>query len=83
MKGQRFNAFITKYAMTSGIEERLVEDCGDGLVKGGGYGAYFHGEGREWHRTKESAFARAKVMQAAKLKSIDKQRAKIAALKFE
>ena len=41
----------------------------------------FHG--KDWHRSHEAAIFRAKEMQAAKLKSIDKQRARIAALKFE
>lgn len=84
----RFTAYVTKYALTEGILKMLVEDCFDtspDMVRkvNGKYLTTFHGENREWHRTLEGAVKRAKEMQAAKLKSIDKQRARIAALTFE
>lgn len=84
----RFTAYVTKYALTEGILKMLVQDCFDtspNMVRkvNGQYFTTFHGEGREWHRTLDGAIKRAKDMQAAKLKSIDKQRARIAALKFE
>lgn len=80
----KFMAWVTKYAMTEGILKMQVEDCFDTspimVRKVNGNGAFFFGN--DWHRTPEAATARAKEMQAAKLKSIDKQRARIALLKF-
>lgn len=81
----RFTAWVTKYALTEGILKMLVEDIGDGIVRkvNGTLPTYFHDEGREWHRTHEAAIVKAKQMQAAKLRSLDKQRVRIAALKFD
>ncbi len=68
-----FTVWITKYALTSGIEKAqaketstpsMIEKCNGGLQP------YFHGEGRDWHRTRESAIARAKAMRAAKIKTL-------------
>jgi hypothetical protein len=85
-KRTRFMAWVTKYALTDGILKMQVEDCFDtspDMVKkiNGPANTFFHGN--DWHRSHEEAIARAKEMQAAKLKSIDKQRARIAALTFE
>ena len=33
MIAERFIAFVTKYALTAGIEEVEVEDCGNGYAK--------------------------------------------------
>lgn len=60
--------WITKYATTKGIiEADDAESCEKTstqmiLVKSIGQLAYFHGEGKEWHRTQESAIARAQQM---------------------
>jgi hypothetical protein len=81
-KRTRFTAYITKYALTDGIEVKEVEDCfdtADDMVSAGRLEIY---HGKDWHRTMANAVKRAKEMQAAKLKSIDKQRARIAALTF-
>lgn len=77
--------WITKYALTVGLEEMDVEDRGDGVVREcrESWARYFHHEGKEWHRTREGALARCEVMRTAKLKSIDKQRKQIEALRFE
>ena len=77
--------WITKYALTAGLEEIEVRDCGGGMVETAAqsWKQYFHGEGRDWHRTKEGALARCEAMRKAKLKSIDKQRKRIESLRFE
>jgi hypothetical protein len=84
MTGKVFTAWVTKYAMTEGILKMKVEDCFDTspdmVAKVNGRGAYFHG--KDWHRSHEAAIARAEEMRIAKLKSIDKQRARIAGLVF-
>lgn len=80
--------FITKYAMTKGIIEADGERCTSSgspdMIAVGPKNIlrqYYHRE--DWHRTRESAVKRANEMRSAKLKSIDKQRKRIAALTFE
>lgn len=78
--------YITKYALTAGIQIKNAEksSTSDGMVgvKHGGYTAYFHGEGRDWHRTAESALKRAEEMRRKKIASLNKSLAKIEAMKF-
>lgn len=78
--------WITKYALTSGIytaDATLCDDISDTMiaVETGGPRACFHGA--DWHRTKESALARAEEMRIAKLKSLDKQARRISSMKIE
>lgn len=82
--------FITKYAMTKGILEMDGERCtSSGLpsmievAPKNSIPQYYYVEGGDWHQSRESAVKRANEMQSAKLKSIDKQRKRIAALTFE
>ena len=74
--------WITKYALTDGIMEKKVEECGDGMCNTveDEYTAYYHG--RDWHRTRESAVKRAEEMRVAKIKSMEKRIAKLKNLKF-
>ena len=78
--------WITKYALTIGIEEIEVEQNEriPSLVteRREDWPRSFHGEGRDWHRTPEAAVERAEKMRKAKLASIDKQRKRVADLKF-
>lgn len=77
--------WITKYALTQGIFE--VE--GETTQTPGMFHApkteksfarsFFK---PEWHETKEEAIAQAKKMREAKLKSLEKQIAKIKAIQF-
>jgi hypothetical protein len=80
-------AYITKYALTSGIQE--VDDASEPeyesrmiSVRSLGVFANFHGEGREWHRTKESAVAKAEQMRLAKIVSLKKSIKKLESLNF-
>lgn len=79
--------WITKYALTQGIIEKKARECGegfDGMVKTEEkYPAYFHGEGKEWHRTKESAIKRAEEMRQKKIESLKKQIKKLEVMTFE
>jgi hypothetical protein len=81
-----FTAFITKYALTSGIEEmqvRHARTCSSMVSKvGARYTTHFHGEGREWHRTRESAVTRAEEMRKRKIASLKKSIEKIEKLEF-
>ena len=83
-------AYITKYALTSGIQEMEGEvnsDISDRMFstnKGTGYyGESFFGEGKDWHRTKEGAISRAEQMRIAKIASLEKSIVKMNKLVFK
>lgn len=76
--------WISKYALTTGIIEieakethspSMVADASDPL-------SMFHGEGKEWHKSKEEAFQRAEIMKKKKIESLEKQIEKIKKMKF-
>ena len=76
--------YITKFALSRGIME--VHGIEEGGVVGcvlGGLSRYFYGEGREWHRTRESAVARAEKMRTRRIASLEKKIAQLKALSFE
>ena len=80
-------AYITKHALTAGIQE--VDDAEISqhtptmvLVKSLGLYAYFHGEGTNWHRTRESAVTRAEKMRVARIAYMKKTIKKLESLKF-
>jgi len=73
--------WITKYALTSGIEVvngELFEN--DTAVNYGN--CYAHGEGREWHKTEEAAIIRAEKMRSDKIASLRKSISKLEKLRF-
>jgi hypothetical protein len=78
-------AWVTKYALSLGIAEVEGQTCersgAPGMLEYGPH-QYAHGEGREWHRTRESAIKRAEQMRAAKIASLRKSIAKMEALRF-
>ena len=77
--------WITKYALTSGIKEIECEDCENGAVKEieNPLPTFYHGEGKEWHRTKESAIQKAEEMRQKKIASLKKQIEKLEEMRFE
>ena len=81
-------AFITKYALTSGISEvsdgKVSENCPSTLsAESLGLMACFHGEGKEWHRTRASAVAKAKQMRAATIKKLKKRIERLKVMNFD
>lgn len=64
--------WITKYALSSGIKEIEVNQSDSTLdtVIGESYRDFYHGEGKEWHRTYESALSRAEELRLKKIKSL-------------
>lgn len=79
---------ITKYAMSTGAFQVEAEqsDVIPSMVTyltDGRWSNAAHGEGREWHRTIESAQKRFNEMKAKKIASLAKQMKKIENLKFE
>lgn len=69
--------YITKYALTNGIIEAEAELCNDRGMIVVGRTTYYHGEGKEWHRTREPAVERAQLMRDAKLEFLGKKIAKL------
>ena len=78
-------AFITKYALTKGIYEIDAEVCQNPKIikrASGNWVDYYRNEGKDWHKTKESAILRANEMRAAKIKTLQKQIIKLDKLTF-
>ena len=75
----------TKYALTKGILEHDVQERSDGMVRihtDYSY-TYLHGEGKDWHRTFESAQKRAEAMRVAKIASLRKSIKQLEAMRFD
>lgn len=82
--------YVTKYALSKGILEYEAEEHDArwpkmAVVPGasGTYRQTFHGEGKDWHRTREAAIERAEIMRKDRIESIRKSIVKLTALKFE
>ena len=75
--------WITKYALTKGILEKEVEDCGDGMVKesDNNFPTYYHGT--DWHTEKKSAIAKAEEMRKKKIASLKKKIEKLERMEFD
>jgi hypothetical protein len=79
--------WISKYALSQGIWERDAEISERQpqlaiLRNFGRLDEMYHGEGREWHRTREDAERRAEEMRLAKIASLRKQIAKLERMRF-
>lgn len=80
--------YSTKYALSSGILEHEAEETHLPTMvciprTDTTFSYCLHGEGCQWHRTKESAVERAEAMRVAKIKALRKQIAKLEGMKFE
>ena len=87
------HVFITKYALTKGIQEctdasvcdpyqdtiRVKYLSGVGLLT---FDVFFHGQGDEWHKSRESAVIRANEMVSLKISSLEKQLVKLKKKQF-
>jgi len=88
--GKVIHVWITKYALTQGIFEIDAEECVTSTGEcqnmiqkvGGAYSDYYHGEGREWHRTEAAAKEHANKMVRDKIASLKKSIAKFEKLVF-
>lgn len=87
MKREIFTAWVTKYALTTGIDMVEAEWCNDiseSMIsygaEGGRMGLTAHG--KDWHRTPEAAIARAEEMRAAKIAAMRKQLTKLERMVF-
>lgn len=76
--------FITKYALTVGIQEINGELYAEGrAVMWGAYHESAHGEGKDWHRTRDGAVARAKLMRDKKIIAMKARIAKLEKMTWE
>lgn len=74
-------AYITKYALTKGIFEVDCERLSEDRIRVFSVVTQYY-SGYDWYYTKEAAIVRAKEMQDAKIKSMEKQLQKLKGLKF-
>mgnify|MGYP005759151723 CR=1 FL=1 len=79
--------WITKYALTQGIFEIEAEECGMGfpgmIQTKEEHPSHCHEEGKDWHRSKDSAVKRAEEMRQKKISSLRKKLEKLEKMKFE
>ena len=79
--------WITKYALTQGIFEIEAEECGMGfpgmIQPKEEHPSHCHEEGKDWHRSKDSAVKRAEEMRQKKISSLRKKLEKLEKMKFE
>jgi hypothetical protein len=85
MNKKTADVWVTKYALTAGVRVARVELCdvgGGRMVREviSGYPVCYHGN--DWHLTEDEALSRVREMVDAKLKSLDKQRAKLESVKL-
>ena len=81
--------WITKYALTKGIIEAEAEVCIDADKTGNmiecrsaGREYCIHGEGRNWHKSKEGAVKKAEAMRKKKIETLKKEIEKLENLTF-
>lgn len=81
-----FMAYLTKYALSRGkIDYVEVEQSEDSsMVRIVEYPhSFYHGEGREWHLTWDSAKNRVEELRKNKIKSLHKQIIKLEKMQFK
>ena len=82
MERENIKAWVTKYALTKGIElvnGKVCHDINSGMLS---YWEHATAHGDDWHRTPEAALARAEKMRHAMIASLRKSIAKIESMKF-
>ena len=80
MKDEKIKAWVTKYALTTGIKLVDGEVCNGTMLS---YDTYSYAHGNDWHRTPEAALERAEEMRKAKIGSLRKSLAKMQRLEFK
>ena len=81
---KRFKVWVTKYALSEGILAGEAEDINDNAINF--YwrisAAPIFLNGKDWHRTEESAIERAEKMRTRKIESLRKKIAKLESMTF-
>ena len=87
MKNEDITAWVTKYALTDGIQKvsgTVRHETSSDMLSyiGSRYDWRECVHGNDWHRTPEAALARAEEMRKNKIASLKKSIAKLEAIKF-
>lgn len=83
MKNEDITAWVTKYALTDGIQKvsgTVRHETSSDMLSRVGFRECLHGN--DWHRTPEAALARAEEMRKNKIASLKKSIAKLEAMTF-
>jgi hypothetical protein len=80
---EMITAWLTTYALTSGISVVKGEVCHDINSRMLAYGPLSCAHGNDWHRTPEAALARAEEMRLAKIASLKKSLGKLERMTFK
>lgn len=75
--------WVTKYCLTEGIIKHEGRPTNIPNMVEYGENQYAHGEGKDWHRTFESAQSRAESMRVKKIASMRSSIAKLEAMRFD
>ena len=82
MKDEKIKAWITRYALTSGIQVVNAVVCHSVNSTMISYGGMSSAHGKDWHRTQTDALERAEEMRKAKIISLKKSIKKLESLTF-
>jgi hypothetical protein len=87
MKNEDITAWVTRYALTTGIQKvsgAVCHQTSSTMLRysdpANGFKEFVHGN--DWHRTPEAALARAEEMRKAKIAALKKSVAKLEAMMF-
>ena len=83
MEDEEIKAWVTKYALTNGIKSFPGKVCHNISSEMFRYGTLGSAYGKDWHRTSETAIARAEEMRKAKIASLKKSIEKLEKLEFK
>jgi len=81
---ETITAWITKYALTSGVQKVEAKLCAPDMisvVQESGFSNVFYG--KEWHTTPAAAAAHVEIMRARKIASLKKDLEKLENMKIE
>ena len=79
---EKITAWVTKYALTEGVL-KVRGEVSSQYPKMLNFGWSFYANNQEWFRCQQDALDRASTMRANKIKSLEKQLAKLHALKIQ
>jgi len=80
---KKIKAYVTKYALTTGILVVEAEHCTDIDPNMISFGEMNYAHGNDWHPTLKAALTRAEDMRQRKLDALRKQAAHLEKLKIE
>ena len=83
MAKEVITAWVTKYALSEGIQVVKGEVCHDISSTMLSWKQYGTAHGKDWHRTPEAALARAEEMRKAKIASLRKSIEKMERMTFK